>query len=342
MMHHSENETFSALVSSGTGVDGFHIEQHYFSVLPENDVLIKVLYSSLNYKDALSAKGHPGITRNYPHIPGIDAVGVVVSDKSQRFEPNQRVVVTGYDLGMNTFGGFGQYCCVPADWVHVIPDGISFSDAACLGTAGITAGLAVEKCNALNQLGLLQKNTKPHVLITGASGGVGSLSVALLAHLGYEVTAVSGKSDQYAWLRQLGATEILSRTELEQSAREPKPLLQSRYHFCIETTGGYMLEAALKHMQKEGVIAVCGNAAGHTFSTTVYPFILRGNSLLGIDSAHIGFDIRQKMWTSFANKWKLTNLDLLKREIGLMELPAAIKAMLNGKSFGRVVVRLVD
>ena len=329
--------TFRALVSDGKGLDSIKIKKVETSFLPENDVIIQVHFSALNYKDALSAKGHPGITRNYPHIPGIDAAGIILEDKSGKFQIGEKVLVTGYDLGMNSSGGFSERISVPAEWVHLIPVGLSLEESMILGTAGITAAIALEKMEALMRLNS-NNLSKKNILVTGASGGVGSISIAQLKKAGYLVTALSGKTELTNWLKSLGADEVINRKELLEASNSSKPLLPSRFDGCIDTVGGEILESVLKVLHKEAPIAVCGNAGGVNFSTSVFPFILRGNSIVGVDSAHIDKVWRERLWQKLATEWKPDSLSEIKRVISFQELPNAIRLMLDGGSHGRVLL----
>lgn len=301
--------------------------------LPAGEVLIRVSYSSLNYKDALSASGNRGVTRNFPHTPGIDAAGVVTESSVSEFCAGDEVIVTGYDLGMNTAGGFGQYIRVPAVWVIKRPAGLSLREAMALGTAGLTAALCVDK---LEQAGL--EATDAPVLVTGATGGVGSIAVALLASLGYHVAAVTGKPDQADFLTGLGAKQILERSALQ--AGIEKPLLREQWAGAVDTVGGDILFNVVKSLQRGASVACCGLTAGTNFQASVLPFILRGVNLLGVDSVEIPLVVKASMWDRLSVQWKLPNLDALVKEITLAELPAAIAQMLNGQQAGRMLVRL--
>ena len=301
--------------------------------LPAGEVLIRVSYSSLNYKDALSASGNRGVTRNFPHTPGIDAAGVVTESSVSEFCAGDEVIVTGYDLGMNTAGGFGQYIRVPAAWVIKRPAGLSLREAMALGTAGLTAALCVDK---LEQAGL--EATDAPVLGTGAIGGVGSIAVALLASLGYHVAAVTGKPDQADFLTGLGAKQILERSALQ--AGIEKPLLREQWAGAVDTVGGDILFNVVKSLQRGASVACCGLTAGTNFQASVLPFILRGVNLLGVDSVEIPLVVKASMWDRLSVQWKLPNLDALVKEITLAELPAAIAQMLNGQQAGRMLVRL--
>ncbi len=301
--------------------------------LPEGDVLIKVHYSSLNYKDALSATGNKGVTRKYPHTPGIDAAGVVAESSSSDLSSGDRVLVTGYDLGMNTSGGFSEYIRVPADWVVPLPENLSFKESMIYGTAGFTAGLCVQK---LVQTGLPPQSGD--ILVTGASGGVGSLAVAILSHLGYDVLAASGKAEAVDYLKVLGAKQILGRAELLEA--DKRPLLPQRWAGVVDTVGGPILSAAIRSTRRHGVVTCCGNAASANLELTVYPFILRGISLMGADSATSTMSTRREIWKHLAGDWKVPNLEQISSEIRLDDLDEHIDKMLAARQVGRRVVKI--
>lgn len=308
------------------------VAERCVSDLPPGEVLIRVEYSSLNYKDALSASGNRGVTRNYPHTPGIDAAGTIVESIVDEVRPGDSVIVTSYDLGMNTPGGFGQYIRVPSSWVVPLPSGLTLKESMILGTAGLTAGLSVSKVVA----GVSPEEGS--VLVTGATGGVGSIAVAILAKLGYEVIAVSGKADAEAYLKRLGAREVIGRDQLiDQGAR---PLLKVRWAGAIDTVGGDMLAAAIKSTQPGGIVTCCGNVASAELNLTVYPFILRGITLAGIDSQCCPMGLRQKVWAKLADAWKLAEMDTLCQESALENLSGHIETMLQGQLKGRILVNL--
>lgn len=301
--------------------------------LPTGEVLIRVAYSSLNYKDALSATGNRGVTRQFPHTPGIDAAGTVSESSAAEFAVGDEVIVTGYDLGMNTAGGFGQYIRVPAAWVIRRPAGLSLRDAMILGTAGLTAALCVDK---LEQAGL-EPGEAP-VLVTGATGGVGSIAVALLASLGYKVAAVTGKSSQADFLRRLGAQEVVERSALQ--AGVEKPILKEQWAGAVDTVGGDILFNVVKSLRRGASVACCGLTAGTNFQANVLPFILRGVNLLGVDSVEIPLVVKASMWDKLSLQWKVPNLADLVEEVTLDELPGAIERILAGGQVGRTLVRL--
>jgi putative YhdH/YhfP family quinone oxidoreductase len=325
---------FRAMVVEEIGEKQFSrsITEKSIDQLPDGDVLIKVGWSSLNYKDALSASGNRGVTKKYPHTPGIDASGVVEESRSEAFKPGDEVIVTSYDLGMNTSGGFAQYIRVPAAWVVPLPDGLDLREAMIFGTAGFTAGMSVM---ALTRSVPADRGD---VLVTGATGGVGSLSVALLAKLGYSVTAVSGKSEAEPFLKGLGVRNILSRNEA--TLGHERPILKGIWAGVIDTVGGEILAAAVKSTDLQGVVTCCGNVASPDLSLTVFPFILRGVSLIGIDSQNCPMEHRRKVWQHLASDWKPAQLNDLCREVTLDELESEIELILQGGQTGRVIVRM--
>jgi acrylyl-CoA reductase (NADPH) len=303
--------------------------------LPENDLLIRVHYSSLNYKDALSATGNRAVTKNYPFTPGIDAAGEVVSSSDSRFSPGDQVIVTSYDLGMNTPGGFGEYISIPAGWALHLPDGLSLKESMMIGTSGLTAAIGVEK--------IMTGGVNPgsgKVLVTGATGAVGSFAVALLSHLGYPVTAATGKTDEAGFLEKLGAQEILHRDEITNV--ENRPLLASKWHAALDTVGGTMLDAVLRQTAHNGVVACCGNVLGGELNTSIYPFILRGVSLMGIDSGIALMEDRLRVWSKLAGPWKPGTMQYLFREADLGGLPGEIYRILKGGQTGKVLISLRD
>lgn len=300
--------------------------------LPAGDVLIRVSYSSLNYKDALSANGNRGVTRQFPHTPGIDAAGVVEHSSVSEFAQGDEVIVTGYDLGMNTYGGMAQYIRVPAAWVIKRPSGLSLRESMILGTAGLTAALCVDK--------LLRAGLTPDagsVLVTGATGGVGSIAVVLLNQLGFHVTAATGKAEQADFLRQLGAQAVIGREEL--TAGTDKALLKPQWAGVVDTVGGDILFNAVKALQYGASAACCGLTAGIDFKASVLPFILRGVNLLGVDSVELPLVNKASMWDKLSLQWKM-DLESLVKEISLKDVPNAIATMLASQQTGRTLVRI--
>ena len=305
------------------------IEKRNIADLPNNDTLIKVKYSSLNYKDALSASGNKGVTRNYPHTPGIDAAGIIEETSGNVFKPGDEVIVTGYDMGMNTFGGFGEYIKVPQEWIVKKPDNLSLSESMAFGTAGLTAGLCLRK--------LLSHGLKPEdgdVFVTGVTGGVGIIALMLFKKLGFNVTAITGKLNQEEFLKNLGAIQVIDRNTLDLDLISPlqKPI----YSGGIDAVGGKILANLICSTSQRAAIACCGMVGGLSLDTSIFPFILRGLSLFGIDSAESLIDVKKEIWSNFSSSWKLENIDKNIKDISLDELPNEIEKILKGNQIGRV------
>jgi putative YhdH/YhfP family quinone oxidoreductase len=301
--------------------------------LPEGDVLINVKYSSLNYKDALSAIGNQGVTRNYPHTPGIDASGIVMESNNNNYKVGDKVIVTGFDLGMNTWGGFGEYIRVPAEWVVKLPQNLSLRESMIYGTAGFTAALSVYK--------LVNSGIKPDdgdILVTGATGGVGSIAVSILSKIGYNVIAATGKTHEREMLLGIGAKDIIDRKEIDDDSG--RALLKGRWAGVIDTVGGNMLATAIKSTNYGGCVTCCGNVASHELLTSVYPFILRGVTLFGIDSVQCPMDIRLNIWEKLSSDWKISDLNDNVEEVSLEGLSKKIDMILEGKHKGRTIVNL--
>lgn len=308
------------------------IEDKNTQQLDNTGLLIQVKYAALNYKDALSASGHKGISKNYPHTPGVDAAGIVVESKSDKFQKGNQVIVTSYDFGMNTSGGFQEYIAVPDSWPVHLPADMSLEDSMVLGTGAFTAALALYKMEQMGQ----HPDLGP-IVVTGATGGVGSMAVALLARRGYKVMASTGKTEAHDYLKSLGADSIISREEVnDQSGR---PLLRSKWSGAIDTVGDNTLATCIKACGRNGNIAVCGLVQSPELNSSVYPFILNGVNLLGIETAETPRVIRLKIWELLADKWSIPGLDQMKRVIPLEELEGEIQKMLNGQSKGRVLVK---
>ncbi len=299
--------------------------------LPEGDVLIQVLYSSLNYKDALSCIGNKGVTRHYPHTPGIDAAGVVEASSDAAFTPGEEVIVTGYDLGMNTDGGFGEYIRVPAQWVVKRPKGLTLKEAMIYGTAGFTAALSVHK------LLLSVKKDDGEILITGGTGGVATNAAKILVKLGFDVVMATGKVDtQKESLMNLGIKDVISREDAEDTTG--KAMLKPRWAGVIDTVGGNTLASALKTTHYNGAVTTCGNVGGDHFESSVYPFIIRSITLYGIDSVQCPMDLRMEIWHLLSSSWKSENLEAMTRLIGLEELDENVTKMLEGGHSGRMIL----
>ena len=321
---------FKAFITEETE-EGFisNVKERSFEDLPDGDVLIKVAFSSLNYKDALSASGNKGVSRNYPHSPGIDAAGVVEQSSTKDFLKGDEVIVTGYDLGMNTSGGFSEYIRVPKEWVIKKPDSLSLKESMAYGTAGLTAGLCVRK--------ILLSGIKPEdgeVFVTGATGGVGIIAVMLLAKLGFSVVAITGKDDQTDLLLSLGAKEIINRSEFEGEMKSP--LAKPRWAGGVDAVGSDILSNLITATHQRAAIACCGMVGGVNLNTSIFPFILRGLSLLGIDSAETLIEVKKEIWNNFASDWKLEKINDQIKDVGLEELSSEIEKILKGKQVGRV------
>ena len=302
--------------------------------LPQHDTLIRVHYSSLNYKDALSINGHKGITRNFPHQPGIDAAGEVVETSHPDLQTGQPVIVTGYDLGMNTDGGLGQYIRVPSDWIVPLPDGMSLFQAMIYGTAGFTAALG---------LWLLERNGQQpehgKIVVTGATGGVGSMAVAIVSQAGYDVIASTGKKDsEEQYLKELGATDIVDRNFVD--IQTDKLLLKSKWAGGIDTVGGNTLHTLLKACEPYGNIACCGLVQSPNLNISVYPFIINGISLLGIATAENPLHQKIEIWEKLNGKWAVPQLEKMSEVISLNKVSEYVDLMMKGNTKGRIVVDL--
>jgi len=303
--------------------------------LPAGELLVKVHYSSLNFKDALSSVGNPGVTRNFPHTPGIDAAGEVVECSDGSFTPGDKVIVTSYDLGMETDGGFGQMIRVPSKWALKLPDGLSLKESMMLGTAGLTAAMSIQE--------LIENGVTPEsgpVLVTGATGGVGSLAVAMLAKSGFQVTAATGKLDETDYLKGLGASEVIERSAVTEGSE--RPMMKTMWAGVVDCVGGETLAAALKSTNYCGTVTCCGLVGSPDLAINVFPFILRGVRLIGIDSVEAPMEPRLKVWQMLATEWKLDNLESMVDEITLDELEEKIQTMLKGGLKRRALVNLLD
>lgn len=330
-----DNFSYKALIVEELEKNKFirQIKNTNINDLPEGDVLIRVQYSSLNYKDALSATGNRGVTRQYPHTPGIDAAGIVEESTFKTIKKGEKVIVTSYDLGMNTKGGFGQYIRVPGEWVVKLPKGLDLKQSMIFGTAGFTAGMSIFK---------LTRTIRPdhgEILVTGATGGVGSLASGILSHLGYSVTAVSGKTDT-SLLNNLGVKTVIARNDFLENTKPP--ILKPQWAGVIDTVGGNILATAIKSTKQDGIVTCCGNVASPDLPINVFPFILRGISLLGIDSQHCPMEFRSHIWEKLSTNWKFDYLENIYDEISLDQLNEKIDHILKGELKGRTLVNLND
>lgn len=325
--------TFKALIvrEQADGTFSRSIENKQLTDLPAGEVTIKVLFAGLNYKDGLSASGHKGITREYPHTPGIDASGIVVNSEDNRFKAGDEVIVTSYDLGMNHDGAFAEYIRVPADWVVKKPATLSFEKSQQFGTAGFTAALALYKMEMSGQTPEMGK-----IVVTGATGGVGSMAVAILSHAGYDVIASTGKNET-DYLTQLGAKQIEPRAFTNDDSK--RPLLRPKWAGAIDTVGGNTLATLLKACDRNGNVATCGLVASPDLTTTVYPFILNGINLLGVESAECPMNVRAELWRKLGSEWNTPLPADSATYVSLEELDPYLDAILAGKTKGRVIVR---
>ena len=301
--------------------------------LDAGEVTIRVHYSSINYKDALAATGAGKIIRRFPCVGGIDLCGEVVDSADARFKPGDKVIATSFDIGVAHHGGYAEYARVPAGWVVPLPAGLDLFEAMALGTAGFTAALGIVR---MEDNGLAPANGP--VIVTGATGGVGALAIDMLAQLGYHVVALTGKEAETDYLKMLGATEILLRSTIDFD--KVRPLEAAKWAGAVDNVGGQILHWVLATMKQAGTVASIGNAASFNINTTVFPFILRGVSLLGVDSGYIGFPTRQRVWDRLATDLKPRHLAAITRTIAFDDLPAAFDDFIHGRVKGRTVVRI--
>lgn len=328
-------ENFNALVVNKTDSQ-FLVDVKTLTLedLSPGDVTVKVAYSSVNYKDGLASIPNGKILDTYPFVPGIDMAGTVVASKDSRFKEGDKIIATSYEIGIKSFGGFSEYARLKGDWIVPLPDGLSLKEAMAFGTAGFTAALSVQRLqdNGINP-------DKGEVLVTGATGGVGSLAVSILSKLGYHVVASTGKESEYDYLKSIGANEVISREEVNQ---EKIPALgKQRWAGAVDPVGGNTLASILSNCKYGASVAVSGLTGGPKVPTTVFPFILRGINLLGIDSAYCPMNIRKPLWNRMANEMKPeTLLSDIGQEITLKELPSTLEKILKGQARGRSIVKL--
>lgn len=328
-------DTFKALVlNQEDGAVKAEIQQLGTDALPEGDVLISVAYSTLNYKDGLAVTGKGKIIRNYPMVPGVDFVGTVAESASPRFKAGDKVILTGWGVGERYWGGYAQMARVKSEWLVPLPEGLSMEQAMAIGTAGFTAMLSV--------MALEQHDVRPdgrEVVVTGAAGGVGSVAVALLAKLGYTVAAATGRTELHDYLvGTLGAKEIVGREEI--SGESKRPLEKERWGGAVDTVGGKVLAGLLPAMAYHSSVAVCGNAGGIELNTTVFPFILRGVNMLGIDSVMCPLEVRTDAWNRLVRDLPPQALGGMQQVVALEDIPALSQDILKGQVRGRVVVDL--
>ncbi|MDM5220768.1 acryloyl-CoA reductase [Peribacillus sp. NJ11] len=328
-------QQFDALVVNKQD-DQFTVNIQKLSVddLPQEDVLIRVHYSGVNYKDSLASIPNGNIVSSYPIVPGIDMAGVVVSSEDSRFKKGDAVIATSYGIGVSQSGGYSQFARVPADWIVPLPDGLTMKEAMIIGTAGFTAALSVQRLEE-NDLTPGQGS----VLVTGATGGVGSFAVSILSKLGYSVEASTGKESEHGYLKEIGATTIISREDVYDG--KLRALGKQKWSGAVDPVGGEPLASVLSQIKYGGSVAVSGLTAGTSLPATVFPFILRGVNLLGIDSVNCPMDTRLKVWHRLATDFKLTHLEqLIQQEITIDELPDILPTLLKGEARGRTIVKL--
>lgn len=322
-------EQFNAYFAQQTDSE-FHVDFKKLTLddLPEGDVTVRVHYSSMNYKDYLATKPNNKIIRSYPMILGIDLAGTVISSDNPSFEKGDKVIATGYDLGVNYFGGYSEVVRLKSEWLIPLPEGLTLEESMILGTAGFTAALSIQLLED-NKIA----NTNGPVLVRGATGGVGSMATMMLNQIGYKVIASTGQQDQKDYLTSIGADEVIPRISDSQ-----KPLEKTRWQAVVDPVGGETIGDVVKYIQPQGAIALSGNVSGETFSSTVYPFILRGVRLLGVDSAYFPMKRRQHIWRRLATDIKPDQLHDVKTVIPFKDLEKGFEMLHNNQHRGRIII----
>lgn len=329
------SSNFQAVVVDKKGEDvSVQVKSIDKKQLSQGDVLIKVAYSSVNFKDGMAGLANGKIVQSYPFVPGIDLSGTVISSENDRFKEGDEVIATSYEIGVSHYGGYSEYANIPAEWIVPLPKNMTLKEAMIIGTAGFTAALSIHRLEA-NGLTPDQGD----VLVTGSTGGVGSMAVAMLAKRGYKVVASTGKEEEHDFMKKLGADSVISRSDVYNG--ELKPLQKGIWQAAVDPVGGKSLAAVLSRIKRGGAAAVSGLTGGSDIPTTVHPFILRGVSLLGIDSAYCPMPLREEIWNRLAEDLKPEGLEtLVDREVSLEDTPAAMRDILQNKIRGRVLVRV--
>ncbi|MEH7417449.1 acryloyl-CoA reductase [Neobacillus drentensis] len=329
------SQTFKALiVDKHEEKITVNVQNRSLTDLPEGEVLIRVQYSSVNYKDSLASIPNGNIVTSYPFVPGIDLAGVVVSSSDARFKEGDKVIATSYEIGVSHFGGYSEYARIPAKWIVPLPNGLTLKEAMVIGTAGFTAALSVQRLEENNVT-----PAKGKVLVTGATGGVGSFAVSILANLGYQVEASTGKTAEHEYLKTIGASEVIPREVVFDG--KIRALGKQKWFAAVDPVGGEPLASLLSQIQYGGSVAASGLTAGTKLPATVFPFILRGVNLLGIDSVYCPMETRLKIWDRLASDFKPANLEgLIQEEVSLEQLPEVLPTLLKGQARGRMIVSL--
>ena len=318
------------LVEENNGVFSSSVKEINVPKIEPNSILVKVHYSSLNYKDALAVSGAKGIVKSYPFVPGIDVAGEVIESKSPQYKIGDRIIATGFKIGMSIFGGFGEIVNLPDNWVVKMPEKLDFLSSMSYGTAGLTAAACIKKISDA------KCTQKLPVIVSGSSGGVGSVAVGILSKMGYEVHALTGKTSHEETLKKMGANKVLDRNEF--MSNPVKALDKGVYSSAVDTVGGEILAKIISMISNHGVISCCGNVAGPKFTSSVFPFILRGVQLCGIDSAESSIELKKELWNLLSNQWSL-DLSNQTKIVSLDEIEEEINKILQGNQVGRVVIK---
>ena len=318
------------LVEENNGVFSSSVKEINVPKIEPNSILVKVHYSSLNYKDALAVSGAKGIVKSYPFVPGIDVAGEVIESKSPQYKIGDKIIATGFKIGMSIFGGFGEIVHLPGNWVIKMPEKLDFLSSMSYGTAGLTAAACIKKISDA------ECTSKLPVVVSGSSGGVGSVAVGILSKMGYEVHALTGKTSHEETLKKMGANKVLDRNEF--MSNPVKALDKGVYSSAVDTVGGEILAKIISMISNHGVISCCGNVAGPKFTSSVFPFILRGVQLCGIDSAESSIELKKELWNLLSNQWSL-DLSNQTKIVSLDEIEEEINKILQGNQVGRVVIK---